>query len=263
MTGVLTRAGRATSDWVPRGATASAAGGEVMEETGGTGGTTGGSEVDAIPILGGSERDMNLVPLTYKYDVFLSYSRRAGAGAWVQKHFYPALADSLAHAMPRDPIIFTDWRQETGISWPDNLAAALQESRVMVAILSPPYFRSTWCMTEWGTMQRRQELLRLGTPINPRVLTHPVVFADGEHFPSEARRIQHIDLSEWGYDLPYETYSRCPGYLDFLRAVRSFAQVLAHCIDDVPEWQADWPIVEAKPLPEARADLPRLWGSIR
>jgi hypothetical protein len=200
------------------------------------------------------------VRLAYKYDIFLSYTRSAGAGAWVREHFYRALKNSLTHEMSRDPIIFADWGQETGISWPDNLAAALQESRIMVSVISAPYFRSSWCMAEWDTMQQRQELLRLGTPKNPIVLTHPVVFADGKHFPLEVRRIQHIDLSAWGYDLPYETYSRCPAYLDFLQAVRGFAQKLVDRIDNVPKWQSDWPIMKTKPMLEARADLPRLWG---
>jgi hypothetical protein len=114
-------------------------------------------------------------------------------------------------------------------------------------------------MAEWSTMQRREELLRLGTRNRPVVLTHPVIFADGNHFPPEARGITYVDLSEWGYDLPYETYSRCPSYLGFLRTVRGFAAELAHRIDEVPEWQPNWPIVEAEPMPEARAEVPRLW----
>jgi hypothetical protein len=59
--------------------------------------------------------------VAYKYDVFLSHSRRAGAGAWVQEHFHPALENCLAHAIPRDPLIFFDWRQEAGVSWRENL----------------------------------------------------------------------------------------------------------------------------------------------
>ena len=196
--------------------------------------------------------------MAYKYDVFLSYPRRAGAGEWVQQLFHPALEKSLTHAMPRDPMIFVDWRQETGVSWPENLATALQESRVMVSVLSPPYFRSRWCVAEWSTMRRRQELLRLGTRRHPSGLIHPVVFADGNHFPPEVHEIMHVDLSDWGYDLPYETYSRCPVYLDFRKAVRSFAITLARCIDEAPDWQPDWPIVEAEPMPEVRADIPRL-----
>jgi hypothetical protein len=88
----------------------------------------------------------------------------------------------------------------------------------------------------------------------------PMIIADGNHFSPEAREIIHIDLSEWGCDVSYGTYSRCPVYLDFLREVRSFAVKLARCIDEVPEWQPDWPIMEAEPMPEARADIPRLWG---
>lgn len=196
--------------------------------------------------------------MAYKYDVFLSYTRRAGVGTWVREHFHPALERSLANAMPHDPMIFVDWRQETGVSWRENLATALQESRVMVSVLSPPYFRSRWCMAEWSTMRRRQELLRNDARRHLTALTHPVVFADGNHFPPEVHEITHIDLSEWGYDLPYETYSRCPSYLDFRKAVRSFAVKLAHCIDEAPEWQPDWPIMEVEPMPEVRANVPRL-----
>jgi hypothetical protein len=195
--------------------------------------------------------------VAYKYDVFLSYPRRTGV--WVKEHFYRALEDGLANEMPRDPMIFVDWRQETGVVWPENLATALQESRVMVSVLSPPYFRSHWCMAEWSTMRRRQELLELGTRRHPRVLTYPVIFADGDHFPPEAHEITHIDLRKWSYNLSYKTYSTSRAYPDFLREVRRFAVELAPCIDQVPEWQPDWPIMKVQPMPEVRADIPRLW----
>jgi hypothetical protein len=196
----------------------------------------------------------------YEYDVFLSYSRGSDAGSWVREHFFRAFSGALDNAMPRTANVFVDWRQETGVAWPQNLAKALLTSRILVPVLSPPYFRSRWCMAEWETMARREQLLGLGTADDPTMLTHPVVFADGEYFPAEAQRIQHANLSDWGYDLPYETYARCPDYLEFLRAVRSFAMSVAKRLEKVPDWQPGWPVARVEPLPDARAALPRLWA---
>ncbi|GIF22960.1 hypothetical protein BJ973_000682 [Actinoplanes tereljensis] len=198
--------------------------------------------------------------MAYEYDVFLSYTR-TGTGRWVREHLYPALTHSLENAMPRQPRVFVDWQQESGTVWPENLANALQTSRVMVPVFSPPYFRSAWCRTELATIAHRERLLELGTRRHPQGLTHPVIFADGKHFPPEAQRLQGVSLIKWGVDMTYEGYSKSPAYVGFLKAVRAFAITLADRIERVPAWQPDWPVVEAEPLPEVRAELPRLWGT--
>jgi hypothetical protein len=62
--------------------------------------------------------------VTYKYDVFLSYPRAAGADAWVREHFHRALHQELTHHKRDEPSIFADWTVDTGVAWPQKLADA-------------------------------------------------------------------------------------------------------------------------------------------
>lgn len=196
--------------------------------------------------------------MSYRFDVFLSYSRRAGAHTWVKENFYPALRDCLDNAMRDEPTIFVDWDMESGVHWPDRLEAALQSSRLMVSVLSPPYFRSPWCLAEWRTIQARQDHLGLRGQGWQDLLIHPVVFADGRHFPDEAAQINHYDLSTWNCPMPHDSFRSVPVYRDFYREVEKFAIVLARRLEAVPPWEPDWPIVRPEPFPESRASVPRL-----
>jgi hypothetical protein len=194
----------------------------------------------------------------YQYDVFVSYTRRAGAGRWVKDNFYPALREALDNEMAREPVFYVDWEHETGVSWPQYIEHALMHSRLMVAVLSPPYFRSNWCAAEWESMCARNRLLGFGSPDSPRHLIHGVRYADGEHFPDEAANLQMRDFSEWTVPIPYDAYTRTPDYPHFYAEVRKLARDIAARVDHVPPWDADWP--RLRPTAPARpvGPLPRL-----
>ena len=194
--------------------------------------------------------------MRYEFDVFLSYTRQANAGEWVKNHFHPVLYEALDNHMPREPEIFIDYEMGTGIDWPKKLETSLQRSRLVVAVLSPPYFRSKWCVAEWKTMSEREKTLGYATNANPEMLIHPVVYADGTHFPGYAQRNQSYDLSTWNY--PYPQFRESRDYLKFHNAVYDFAADLAPKIDTVPPWQDTWPVYRPEPEPTVRADLPTL-----
>lgn len=94
-----------------------------------------------------------------RVDVFLSYRRsgRGNAGAWVRHHFHPLLVDCLADELDHEPKVFIDVEAETGSFWPGLLERRLQDGRVLVAVLSPRYFESPWCLAEWHTARAREE----------------------------------------------------------------------------------------------------------
>src|SRR5690606_7924919 len=100
----------------------------------------------------------------------------------------------------------------SGAVWPDNLKFNLQRSKHLGAVLSPPYFRSAWCQAELNTFIRRMQVCHERKPNRRYEITHPVIFADGKHFPPEVAKLQHADFSPWGFDLPYETFSQVPCY---------------------------------------------------
>jgi hypothetical protein len=182
----------------------------------------------------------------YEYDLFLSYKRAGDVPAWVTNHFYPVLRNALTDLLPSPPRIFLDTEQEVGVRWPDNLARALQRSRYLLAVWTVPYFQSAWCMAEWKTIQRREQILGWGTQQNPLGLVYPVIFADGDNFPEEARIVQaRRDLSRWAIPLP--GFKETPTYIEFYQAMRDVAVTLAARLDDVPAWQPNWPVIRPKP----------------
>jgi hypothetical protein len=160
----------------------------------------------------------------------------------------------LANLRPSIPTIFLDTEQEIGVKWPDNLAYSLGRSRCLVAVWSVPYFHSPWCMAEWRSMLKRQQLLGMGTKDS---LVYPVVFADGDNFPKAVRAIQaRTDLSRW--NIPFPEFRETREYIPFYQAIGEVANKLSARLDNAPAWQPDWPVVRPKPKPHGRLPQPRL-----
>lgn len=190
--------------------------------------------------------------MSYQYDVFLSY-RRSGhgnAGQWVRNHFYPLLRDCLSDQLGWEPHIFFDLKAETGTHWPDLLADALRRSKMLVAVWSPPYFRSAWCLAEWQSMLAREQLL------SGKVLIYPVIFSDSHTFPEAARIRQSRDLKEWS--IPFPAYQESRAYDRFYQEMQDIAAELGRMLTTAPAWQPDWPVQrpdEPPTPPPGLADL--------
>lgn len=194
--------------------------------------------------------------MPYEYDVFLSYTTASSNGTWVKEHFGEVLLDRLDNAMPRQPSMFLFEDQETATAWPENLASSLKRSRLLVAVISPPYFRSPWCVAEWASMVEREKLFGMGTTDDPRLLIHPVVYADGKHFPPEAKRNYSRDFSQWNY--PNSHFKETKPYLDFFDAVEALAEEIARRLDDVPSWRNDFPIRRPPAITQVSSEFERL-----
>jgi TIR domain len=192
----------------------------------------------------------------YVNDVFLSYTSKDPVGSWVRNHFAPLLESWLYTYSGRDPKLFLDRNMEVGVQWPEALRDNLLRSRCLVAVWSPPYFlQSRWCMAEWRSMREREDVLGLGRGID-RGLIYPVIFADGELFPEDARQTQARDLSR--YNKPHLQYRDTPEFLEFDTEVQTIAQDLVRLLNSVPPWQPGWPIVESELEPKTTLSLPRL-----
>jgi hypothetical protein len=196
------------------------------------------------------------MPDGYVYDLFVSYTRKGPVGEWVHNHFYPRLSDWLGEYWDgeREPRIFIDSQIETGTRWPDVLKENLLRSRCLVAVFSPPYFRRPWCLAEWRSMWQREELLARRGP-RPRLI-FPVVFADGDSFPDDAKTAQLRDLSR--FNVPHAQFRKTNAYTLFVRAMQAVAQDLRGMIKAAPDWESDWPVVEPPAPPEPGFQLPRL-----
>jgi hypothetical protein len=195
--------------------------------------------------------------VSYEWDVFISYRRAGNVTGWVRNHFVDVLTRCLEDELDRPPRVFVDKGMEVGAYWPDELADALLRSRYMVAIWSPPYFTSSWCVAEWQSMRSREAVLGIPAPGVTMGLVYPVVFSDGDSFPAEARAVQsRLDLSQYGF--PYEQFNRTESYLEFHAKVRAIACDLAPRFAAVPAWDANWPICRPEPFPPPPPEFPRL-----
>ncbi|HEX4721407.1 MAG TPA: toll/interleukin-1 receptor domain-containing protein [Pseudonocardiaceae bacterium] len=183
----------------------------------------------------------------YEFDVFISYSRRGSAQKWLLNHFYPRLQERLADEIAPAPRVFVDKGMERGVDWPYQLEKALHRSKILVAVLSPPYFTSAWCMAELSNMLAREKFLGLASPDRPQGLIYPILYADSINFPD----IAELKRSWWdfkGLAIPDMIFQESRDWIPFYRKLTEFAQDLVELLKQVPEWQPDWPAV-VRPTP--------------
>jgi hypothetical protein len=180
----------------------------------------------------------------YEWDIFISYRHRAPMLDWLRNHFYPLLITWLPTflTVEHDPRIFVDLNIETGNAWPPALSRALQRSRFMVAIWTPDYFKSPWCVAEWTSFREREAALGLQTEDDTSGLMYPLRYADGDSFPLEAQHVQQMDIREW--NTPHLVFKDNPRYVEFDRKVQQIAERLGQRILQAPPWRPDWPRLE-------------------
>ena len=195
----------------------------------------------------------------YQYDIFLSYPRSAHVEPWVHKHFLPELRGCLDVHLAHEPRIFVDTAQPTGVRWQQHIKEALLKSRLMVAVWTPPYFRSQWCIAEWDSMLEREKRLAKNGSKPTRGLVYPVIYSDGDHFDQRAKDTQHRrDLTKYNY--PYDCFRDSTAYLSFHDAMMAMSQEIEAHLKDIPDWQPDWPVATPKPIPESPASNVNLIG---
>ncbi|GHF98286.1 MULTISPECIES: TIR domain-containing protein [Amycolatopsis] len=192
----------------------------------------------------------------YKYDLFISYSRHGTARNWLLNHFYPRLAECLVDEIAPAPKIFLDKDMPRAVHWPAQLESALHHTKIMVAVLSAPYWESPWCMAEWGSMEAREQLLGLVSLERPQGLIYPIRFADSHRLENEGRLRSWWDFK--GLDNPDRGFQESRDWHSFQQKVRQCAQDLAELLSQVPPWRPDWPVIERPdPVLSPPPPLPR------
>lgn len=175
--------------------------------------------------------------MAYQYDVFFSYKRDRESDDWHEK-VKNKLEHWLKHELQRQNVrIFFDTEEiTTGMRWRAKLADALKRSRCIACIWSPLYFQSKWCVSEWMTFVRREELVK-------RELVMPASYFDGDTFPPSATAKQFIDFSEFASTMPkfWETADA----VEFeSNKLKPFAHALAVAIVNAPNYDDTFPVVE-------------------
>jgi hypothetical protein len=192
----------------------------------------------------------------YEYDVFISYKRVTGTvPAWIRTHFYPRLAELLDDNLDHDVKIFFDETVPSGSAWPVELQAALGRTRILLAVCSPKYFADEWCLAEWHSMVKREELVGMTTPERPQGLIYPVLYCDSDNFPGYAKQRKMRNVKPW--NLPDPQFQASMAYLDFHREVERIVEELVRLIPQAPDWRSDWPVYTPLPGPPPTSHLPK------
>lgn len=192
----------------------------------------------------------------YQFDVFISYSRRGGAPKWLLNHFYPKLRDCLTDEIAH-PRIFVDKTMPRGVHWPSQLQKALRHSKIMISVLSAPYFTSSWCLAELRSMHEREKVLGLAGLDRPQGLIYPVLYSDSDNFRPE-EGLERSWCSFKGLDTCEPVFQTSEMWVPFHQKVKEFTQDLVELLRQVPEWQPDWPLIEVpEPLLSPVPKMPR------
>lgn len=193
----------------------------------------------------------------YEYDVFISYKRTTGTvPAWIRTHFYPRLSELLDDNLDHDVKIFYDETVPGGSAWPVELRAALGRTRILLAVCSPKYFRDEWCLAEWHSMVKREEVVGMATPEQPQGLIYPVIYCDSATFPDFAKQRKMRNFRPW--NLPDPQFQASMAYLDFRREVAGIVEELVRLIALAPAWRPDWPVYTPSPGPPGPATISHL-----
>lgn len=112
------------------------------------------------------------------YELFFSY-RRADFGA-PMREFFLDLAEEVRKLRGLDkhenPVFFDQESIETGDNWDAALLEALQQSRVLVPLYSPAYFKSEYCGKEWQSFHLRRKAYALQHGGDEPAVIKPVVW---------------------------------------------------------------------------------------
>jgi hypothetical protein len=180
--------------------------------------------------------------VSYKYDFFISYSRKGSVQKWLLTHFYNKLVEYLADESAPEPRVYMDRTMPRAVEWAHNLENSLRHSKIMIQLLTPPYFESDWCMAELESMQAREAMLGLAGADISQGLIYPILYSDSENFPDVGRMRSWQDFKEYAH--PDAVYQDSVDYLSFCRQIRVLARDLVQLARQVPPWSPDWPIVE-------------------
>jgi hypothetical protein len=135
-------------------------------------------------------------------DLFVSYAHADDTDGWVT--VLVAVIKEIQQGFgPAEPwrVFFDTHAIRTMDDWEKRIRTGVRSAGVMLALLSPAYFRSEWCRREWEEFHRQEE--QRGEPRNRIAVlylqTDPSYEgpAAGADWQQDLRRRQHLDLRTW------------------------------------------------------------------
>lgn len=153
---------------------------------------TEGIERDTIQLSAGKGRWM----VDQSYDVFLSYARVDQENDQFVSKLALEMERIFQFRTGQLLRIFIDTREiATAQAWRDRIEGALARSTFMVAVLTPSYFTSEWCVREWEWFVERERLHRReGNLDSSDALIFPIRFRDLSRVLNPSAR-QHVEAA--------------------------------------------------------------------
>ncbi len=188
------------------------------------------------------------VDADYQYDIFLSYTRNL-VGDWVDDYFLELFREHLESALGYLPSVFVDAQSiSAGDAWPMRIQQALARSKCLVALISPPYFTSTWCMKECHVMLAREKVEGFGITGNGSGLVIPAIVRDGKHHPKYIQDIQSVDFKR--FVRKGGAFANSPLYIEFQDKMEEWTEQVAAAINRAPAWNSNWPNEKTIEIPK-------------
>lgn len=140
-------------------------------------------------------------------DLFVSYARNDNAEQLVDK-FVDRLRRQLAIQTGRSDIqFFMDIENiDIGEQWDRRIRSDLEKSRLMLALLSPSYFRSAYCLKEWDYFFDKNKSTDVGLVLPIELVS----LVDAETDFSVAEDLDEEELRRWNeaHELQIHTWWR-------------------------------------------------------
>ncbi|MFI0372604.1 TIR-like protein FxsC [Actinomadura sp. 1N219] len=126
---------------------------------------------------------------------YLSYARSRyrpeDSDRWVAK-FFNDLCHDIGQATGTLNPGFMDRQIPVGSEWPDQLADALANCRVFVALFSPSYFTSEYCGKEWAAFLKRYHAHTAGLDRPPAIIPVWWTKMDISEIPEPLHSMQNV-----------------------------------------------------------------------
>lgn len=195
--------------------------------------------------------------MDYIYHIFFSYKRDPLTLTWhreVVKRIKLYVCNELNIPQDNLKIFFDEKTIEAGDDWEDELRDAIKTSKCLVAIWSPEYFHSNWCLIEFHSFLDRQEML------NKKGLIIPASYHDGKHFPEVARAIQFLDFSEYASTI--DAFWQSVDAVTFDKKLKDFSKNIAKKIDSAPPFHKDFPFHKKQATTQNQIVIGRISNTI-
>ncbi|MBR1199538.1 toll/interleukin-1 receptor domain-containing protein [Bradyrhizobium sp. AUGA SZCCT0158] len=158
------------------------------------------------------------------YDLYVSYKRDSVLDDWLRP-FLKHLDNAISLRIGRPARIFFDYREiELGENFADQTFAALAKSKLLLAIVTPSYWASSWNLAEWETFERRE---RTGASSHSLILP---LLSSPTSLPARASNRVGYDISKFLSNKTTEMN------FDFVKFTDSLASEIVKALDAIPDF---------------------------